>query len=125
MINKMDKNEPIDTKDLIEKAESCADKEAYKMLDKTRSYRIGVGTKVDSPTSPSFFIEVIIKLSPENGKVNLQRLRRMLISLEALQKEGYILSYQDDNTVCCEKTILIYEILQQLNVAKSIISDGR
>jgi len=121
----MGQTEQIDTKALIEKAKNSEDKEAYKLLSKTRSYRIGVGARVNSPTPPSFFIEVIIKLSAENGKVNLPRLNRMLISLKALQNEGYTLTYQDDKSVSCEKTILIHETLQEHAAAKSIISDSR
>ena len=118
----MGQTEQIDTRALTEKAENSEDKEAYKLLDKTQSYRIGVGAMVNSLTLPSFFIEVIIKLSTENGKVNLPRLKRILISLKALQNKGYTLTYQDNNSVSCEKTIFINEILQEHAAAKSIMS---
>jgi hypothetical protein len=121
----MDQTKPIDTKALIEEAKNSKDKEAYKLLDKTQSYRIGVGARVNSPNPPSFFIEGIIKLSTENSKVNLPRLKRTLISLQALQNEGYTLTYQDDNTISAEKTIQIHEILQEHATAKSIINNDR
>jgi len=121
----MSQTEQIDTEALIENAKNSADKEAYKLLDKTRSYRIGIGARVNSPTPPAFFIEVVITLSTEKGKVNLPRLKRMLISLKTLQSEGYTLTYQDNNSISYEKTILINEILQQHAAAKSMIIQGR
>lgn len=115
----------IDANTLTEKAENSQDREAYKLLDKNRFYRIGVGARINSPTQPSFFIELIIKLSTGNGKVNIHHLKRMLILLEALQNAGYTLTYQDDNSISCEKTILTHEILQELGTAKSIINNNR
>lgn len=118
----MNQNKPINTKVLIEEAQNSKDKETYKLLEKTQSYRIGVGARVDSPASLSLFIEVIIKLSTENTKVDLPRLNKILISLEALQKKGYTLTYQDDNSISCEKKAAVHEISQEHAAAKSIIS---
>jgi hypothetical protein len=118
----MNQTKPINTKVLIEAAQNSKDKEAYKLLEKTQSYRIGVGARIDSPATPSFFIEVIIKLSTENGRVDLLRLKKSLFSLEALQNRGYTLTYQDDNSISCEKKVAVHEIFQEHAAAKSIIS---
>jgi hypothetical protein len=117
----MNQTKPIDTKVLIEEAKTSRDKEAYKLLEKTPLYRIGVGARSGSP-DPLFFIELIVKLSTENGEVNLQRLEKTLCSLKALQKRGYSLTYQDDNSISCEITTSIREIFKEYTAAKSIIS---
>ena len=118
----MNQTKPIDTKALMEEAKTSRDKEAYKLLEKTPSYRIGVGARTDSPNPPSFFIEVIVKLSTENGEVNLPRLEKTLRLLKALQTRGYSLTYQDDNSISCETTTSIHEISQEYDAAKSIIN---
>ena len=118
----MNQTKPIDTKALMEEAKTSRNKEAYKMLEKTPSYRIGVGARVDSPNPTSFFIEVIVKLSTEHDEVNLPRLEKILRLLKALQKRGYSLTYQDGNSISCEKTTSIHEISQECNATKSIIN---
>lgn len=118
----MNQIKQIDTKALIEEAKTSRDKEAYKLLEKAQLYRIGVGARTNSSNSPSFFIEVIVKLSTENGEVNLSRLDKILRLLKALQTRGYSLTYQDDNSISCETTTSIHEISQEYEAAKSIIN---
>lgn len=109
-------------KALIEKAKTSRDQEAYKLLEKTTSYRIGVGARTDPQNPPSFFIEVIVRLSTENDDVNLTRLEKNLHLLKALQMRGYSLTYQDDNSITCEKTIFMREICQEYTEAKITIN---
>ena len=118
----MNQTKPIDTKALIEEAKTSRDKEAYKLLEKTPSYRIGIGARIDSLNPPYFFVEVIVKLSTENGEVNLPRLEKTLRLLRALQTMGYSLTYQGDNSISCETTTSIHEIYQEYDAAKSIIN---
>ena len=118
----MNQTKPIDTKALVEEAKASRDKEAYKLLENTPSYRIGVGARIDSPNPPSFFIEVIVKLSTENDEVNLLRLEKTLRLLKALQTRGYSLTYEDDNSISCETTTSIHEISQEYEAAKSIFN---
>jgi len=118
----MNQTKPIDTKALIEEAKTSRDKEAYKLLEKTLSYRIGVGARIDSPNPPSFFIEVIVKFSTEDSEVNLPRLEKTLRLLKALQTRGYSLTYQDGNSISCETTTSINLISQEYDATKSIIN---
>jgi hypothetical protein len=108
-------------KALAKEAKTSRDKEAFKLLENTPSYRIGVGARAEAPAPPSFFIEVIVKLSTENSEVNLLSLEKILLSLKALQVEGYIMTYQDDNNISCEKAVSILEIPQEYIRAKTII----
>jgi hypothetical protein len=120
----MDQTKLVDTKALMEEAKTSRDKEAYKLLEKTPSYRIGVGARTDSPDPASFFIEVIVKLSTESGEVNLPRLEKTLRLLKALHARGYSLTYQDDTSISCETPASIHEIPREIAAAKSIISTG-
>ena len=121
----MNQTKPVDTKALMEEAKTSRDKEAYKLLEKTPLYRIGVGARVDSSNPPSFFIEVIVKLSKENGEVNLVHLEKTLRLLKALQKNGYSLTYQDDASISCETTRSINKISQEYAAAKSLMNSYR
>ncbi|MGD0204044.1 MAG: hypothetical protein ABSC20_09105 [Candidatus Bathyarchaeia archaeon] len=118
----MNQTKPVDTKALMEEAKTSRDKEAYKLLEKTPSYRIGVGVRIEPPNPPSFFIEVIVKLSTENSEVNLARLEKTLRLLKALQTRGYSLTYQDDTSISCETTTSINEISQEYTTAKSLMN---
>jgi hypothetical protein len=121
----MNQTKPIDTKALIEEAKISRDREAYKLLEKTLSYRIGVGARIDSLNPPSFFIEAIVKFSTENSEVNLPDLEKTLRLLKALQTRGYFLTYQDDNSISCELTTSINQISQEYYAAKLIIIRGK
>jgi hypothetical protein len=94
---------PIDTKALIEEATTSRDKETYKPLEKTPSYRIGVGARTDSTDVTFFFIEVLIALTVETCEVDILRLEKMLNCLKMLQVKGYALAFEDGNFVSCEK----------------------
>ena len=117
----MNQTKPIDTKALIEEAKTSRDKEAYRLLEKTLSYRIGVGARCSSSNQLSFFIEVIIKLSNESTKVDLRKLEKVLGLLKALQKKGYILTYQDDVNISCETTMEINEVTHEYASARALI----
>jgi hypothetical protein len=113
----------IDTKVLIEEARALRDKEAYQLLENTQSVRIGVGARCSSSITPSFFVEVIVKLSTENTEVDLKKLEKVLRLLEALQKKGYILTYQDDVSISCETTTEINQVNNEYSSARALIGD--
>jgi len=117
----LNQTKPIDTKVLIEKAKTSKDKEAYKLLEKTTSYRIGVGARVDKPDLSSFFIEIVFNLSTENGEVNLLRLEKTLRLLKTLKAKGYSLTYQGDNSISCETTTSIDELSHEYVAAKAMV----
>lgn len=109
----------IDVKSLIEEAKASRDKEAFKLLEKTNYYRIGIGARINAPASAYFFIEVIIALSPGNDEVRLSYLEKSLSSLKTLQEEGYRLTFQDDK-ISCEKIISPLKMFKEYTRAKSI-----
>ena len=118
----MNQTNTVDTKALMEEAKASRDKEAYKLLENTSSYRIGAGARIDSPNPSTFFIELLVKLSTENDEVNLPRLEKTLHMLKALKKRGYSLTYQDGNSISCEKTTSGHEISREYDAVKSLIN---
>jgi hypothetical protein len=110
----------INTNDLWQLAKNSNDKEAYKALNKTQVYRIGVGVRVRPPDT-SFFIEVIVNLSDKSKKVDLVKLERILRFLRILQTKNYSLTYEDDNCIQCETTRASQDLNEEYLSIESIL----
>ena len=93
---------PLDTAALAEAAKNSKDREAYRQLQKTGAYRIGVGARTNPPDAPSFFVEVVVNLADASEEVDLPRLEHAICCLKALQARGYALTYEDGNCIFCE-----------------------
>jgi hypothetical protein len=111
---------PIDTKALAEQAKASIHKETYRLLEKNHAYRIGVGARANLPDASSFFVEVIINLSPKNGEVDLWRLEKTLSCLKKLKTKGYSLTYEDGNCISCETTKPIQNLNEEYTALKSL-----
>jgi hypothetical protein len=94
----------ININELVQKAKASADRESYCVLHRGKGFRIGVGARVTSPNTPSFFVEAIIALADESKEVDLQRLEKVLDMLKKLKAKNYSLAYEDGNCVSCEAT---------------------
>jgi hypothetical protein len=116
------KKEPIDTAMLAKQAQNSQEKEAFTQIEKTQSYRIGVGARA-TPPAPSFFLEVIINLSTETGKVDLQRLENILRCLKKLKARGYALTYEDNNCISCETSIYIQNPNKECREIRKLIQE--
>jgi hypothetical protein len=118
----MTQTKPTNLNGLKEAALKSKEKEAYRQLHKTSTYRIGVGARADQSQSdvPSFFLEIIIKLSKENSELNLPRLERTLKFLKTLQTRGYSITCQDNNSVSCEIQTSNLEIHQEYTATKKL-----
>jgi hypothetical protein len=123
MVNqKLNKNKQIDTDALSKEAKSSEHKEAYKTLDRTEKYRIGVGARITAPETPSFFSEILIYLFPSLNKIDLASLEKSLICLKKLQAMNYSLTAQDGNCISCEKTVTAQELATEYSKAKSLMT---
>lgn len=109
----------VDTKALAQEASISKNKEAYRLLEKNRGYRIGIGARANSPSS-SLFVEAIINLSTESGEVNLKRFETILACLKILKSRAYSLTYDEGGSISCEKTAL-QDPDEEYQVIKSII----
>lgn len=101
----MKPNRQVNTKNLLKHAKASQHKEAYRTLDKTPNYRIGIGARLNTPDAPSFFIEILLYLCPNPTKVDLVAMEQGLIALKDLQTRSYTLTNQDDHCISCEATL--------------------
>ncbi len=111
----------IDTTALAQEANASTSKEAYQLLEKTLAYRIGVGARANSPSS-SFFVEIVINLSIENGAVDLSRLERILACLKALKSSGYSLTYDAGGWISCETSNAVEDPNEEYCKIKTLIN---
>jgi predicted Zn-ribbon and HTH transcriptional regulator len=115
------KREPIDIAALAKQAQVSEEKEAYIQLDKTQSYRIGMGARANPPAMPSFFVEVILNLSTKNRNVDLQRLENILACLKTLKARGYTLICEDSNCISCETAFDIQNSNREYQAIKAVM----
>ena len=119
----MTKPTSFDTAALAKQAQNSKEKEAYQQLEKTQTYRIGVGARANPP-APSFFVEIIINLSTENGEVDLQHLEKTLKCLKALKARRYTLTYEDGNCISCETSTAIQSPHEEYLVIKALMQQA-
>ncbi|MFQ5821683.1 MAG: hypothetical protein ACE5I5_16990 [Candidatus Heimdallarchaeota archaeon] len=100
----------IDVQALQETAKRSEHKEAYKVLEKSKNYRIGVGVRLRSPNQPSFFLEVLVYLCTDDTQVDLPLLEKKLNFLKELQGRKYFLSCQNDSSIFGEITIPVVNL---------------
>jgi len=99
------------------------DNETYKQLEKTRSYRIGVGARRDSCAEPLFFLDVLIMLSDGTDEVDITRLEKIVHLLKALHARGYTLSYLDGtNSISCEITVPYQKLSQEYHSVQLLVN---
>ena len=123
MVNQqLNKNKQIDTDALSKEAKSSEHKEAYKTLDRTEKYRIGVGARITAPETSSFFSEILIYLFPSPNKIDLASLEKSLICLKKLEVMNYSLTAQDGNCISCEKTVTSQDLATEYSRAKSLMT---
>lgn len=118
----MKEYKPIDANELIREAEKSHHKEAYTLLDRNLTFRIGVGARADSSNAPTFFMEIIISLCPNSAEADLQNLEKTLEILKALRARKYSLIFQDDNRISCEKTLPKQSIPKEYEAVKSLMT---
>lgn len=95
----------IRTYSLREEAKKSEDKEAFKVLAKTQSCRVGVGARFESGKNPSYFVEVLVSLCTSDRSVNLDLMEKNLLLLKQLEKRGYVLNCEEDGSISCELTV--------------------
>jgi len=91
----------IDLHALVTDAEASDHGEAYRVLERSAIYRIGVGARLP-PSGPTvFFIEVLVHAC-QDAEVDLRLLEQALRFFEALKARGYSLRWEDDASVSGE-----------------------
>jgi len=101
----MNRKKTIDIQALQTDAENSEHKEAYRVLDRSSNYRIGVGARLTPSGQPSFFLEVVVQSCLESSDVDLQLLEKNLMFLKELKARGYSLNCEGDGSISCEVTV--------------------
>ena len=101
----MRKTEKINIHTLQEEAEKSEDKEAFTVLAKLPSYRVGAGARLESSANPTFFIEIIVNVCAGHHPVDLSLLEKNLFVLSRLQQREYFLTCEGDGTISCELAV--------------------
>ena len=101
----MNKEKTIDIRALQKDAGNSEHKEAYRVLDRSNNYRIGVGARLTPSDQPSFFLEVVVQSCLESSEVDLQLLEKNLMFLKELKARGYSLNCEGDGSISCEVTV--------------------
>ena len=117
----MNQNDPFDLNALLGKAKASEDKEACRTIDRNSLFRIAVCVRLVSPTLPSFFVEVVIHLSPAAGDADLDSLEKGFACLKTLQANGYSVTTQDGDSVSCEKTASPEGMAEEYAAVKAIM----
>ncbi len=115
----MKETEPIDAYTLLAEAKNLEHKEAYRVQERSRNYRIGVGARLTSSGQPSFFLEALIYLCPNSPTADLTLLEKDLMFMRDLQERGYSLSCQDGSYISCEITVPPQNLATELETIKS------
>ena len=97
----MDEEKPINTMALEDEARSSDTGESWQPLEKSPSFRVGVGARIRSPERPAFFIEVIVDPCP-GPDVDLSMMEKNLSVLKELESRGYTLRCEDDGSIVSE-----------------------
>jgi hypothetical protein len=119
----MTKADKINTHSLQEEAKKSEDKEAFTVLVKLPSCRVGVGARLESPANLIFFIEIIVSLCASHHAMNLNSLERNLFILRQLGERGYMLTCEEDGTVSCELAIPSENLTAEYEAAVSIVEE--
>ena len=111
----------IKTKTLITEATASEHKEAYKTLDKNKEYRIGAGARITSPNHPIFFIEILIYLTHDYDKADIEVLEKGLTCTKALQERKFKTVFQDDNCISCETEVSEEKLESEYERTKALV----
>lgn len=111
----------FDAATLLEEARVSEHKEAYRMLDKTLNFRIGVGVRLTLPNPPSFFVEILIYLAPDNDKVDLRVLEKSISALRELQERRFRAAFEDDNCLSCEAQVPAERLATEYELDKALM----
>lgn len=103
---------------LVMEARASEHHEAYKILERNQSYRIGVGVRIKASGNYSFFLEILVYLCPASGNLDLEILDRCMAYLKELDKRGYFLACQDGECISCEKTVPAERLVEEYAAVK-------
>jgi hypothetical protein len=108
---------------LLSEAEASEHQEAYRMLEKAVSYRIGAGVRLTPPNPPHFFVEIILYLAPSDERVDVSILEKSVSTLKELQARGFTAAFQDGNCISCENQTSAEQLPREHELAKTLMKN--
>jgi hypothetical protein len=112
----------IDIKSILNEALNSEHGESYRLVERNKSYRIGVGVELAPSGQPLFFIEIVVRLCAVVPKSEINFLEKTLLFLKELNTRGYSMLCQDDNSIACQKTVKPDDMNTEFESIKSIAS---
>ena len=98
-------NAQFDREELLNEAIASDHHEGYHILEKTVNFRIGVGARLDPSNQPHFFIEILLYMTPDDERVDVMHLKRIVSALKRLQARHSSMVFQDGNCISCERQV--------------------
>ena len=117
----MKEKSQIDIKLLKTEAKTSEHRESYRVRQRSRNYRIGVGARLGPSDQPSYFLEVVIHLCPSPPEVDTAHLEKDLTLLKELEAKGYSLSCEDDGSISCEIDLTPDDLDTEYEAVKSTV----
>jgi hypothetical protein len=114
----------IDITSLLKEANASEQKESYRMVEKTKNYRIGVGVRL-SPISPSFFLEIILYHLPAYKNHPLSDPLQQVPFLKRLQERRYTISCQEETCTALERILPQDSLSSELTYLKTLLKYER
>ena len=105
---------------MLEEATKSENKESYKLVERNKGYRIGVGVELAPSGQPLFFIEIVVNLCTDSSRAVLPILERSLAFLKDLEAKGYSISCQDGNFISCQKPVKSSDLKTEYEAIRSI-----
>lgn len=110
-----------DINELLEKIRNTREKEVYRLVEKTRDFRWGIGVR-RAAEAPSFFLELIVRLSTNDGAIDIASLERTIVLLRLLHERGYALSFQDGSpAIACEKGLTEQSLMKEYREIQGLL----
>jgi hypothetical protein len=117
----MEQVKDINIRALQAKAKKSEDHEAFRVLSKTRDYRIGVGARLGTNGRLISFIEVLVNLCADHGTLNLSDLERKLSLLRGLEGKEYTLNCEEDGCVSSELIVKQENLIEEREAANALV----
>jgi hypothetical protein len=110
----------IDAASLVKEASASEQKESYRLIEKTQSYRIGIGVRL-SPRPPSFFLEIIIYHLPVNENPSRSNSQQQRPLFKRLRQRGYVVSCQEETNTALERILPQDSLATEVHFLKSLV----
>ncbi len=109
----------IDFRALRERAREGEGGEAFEVLARGSSGRVGVGIRLDGARAARYFVEVVLNPSPDRPCTGPGQLGRIALLAERLKDRGYDLRVEEDGCVTGEVGLGARRIVHEVDEIQS------